>query len=326
MAPTCNQSPVSSAQGALCLCQPDHARPWDIHIHDGMNGVPWSCVTAAWDQGSRRKSLGAELVPVGSWQWGSPSVPRGWRCMNSLTGHGGPRQNQHRSKDACAQERDSEVETRGGQRKERSPRTHLALLLLSLSWKESGRRIRGWSVQVGCLSLPGVLGPRGGQVCAPGAAPRAKSHHGQGKGAMPPKGPGSATNGLGTGALLFPSFASCKHQEGGPAVASSPRPTSSMPLPGPSPSSPTTASHSCISCPLPQRRKSFLLNAQARKEQKLPGQCRLLPEIQTQEEPDQALSQFTEDRVLMADPIKNRRPSLQTLFLNPLCLLSFAGE
>ena len=36
---------------------------------------------------------------------------------------------------------------------------------------ESGRRIRGWSVQVGCLSLPGVLGPRGGQVCAPGAAP-----------------------------------------------------------------------------------------------------------------------------------------------------------
>lgn len=112
VAPSCNQTPVSSAQGALRLCQPDHAQPWDIHIHDGVNGVPWSCVTAAWDQGSRRKRLGAELVPVGSWQWGGPTVSRGWRCMNSLTGHGGPRQNQHRSKDACAQERDSEVETR----------------------------------------------------------------------------------------------------------------------------------------------------------------------------------------------------------------------
>lgn len=159
------------------------------------------------------------------------------------------------------------------------------MLLLSLSWKESGRKIRGWSVQVGCLSLPGVLGPRGGQVCVPGAAPRTKSHHGQGKGAMPPQGPGSATIGLGTGALLLPSFASCKHQEGGPAVASSPRPTLSMPLPGPSPSSPTTASHSCSSCPLPHGRKSSLLNAQARKAgpraQKLPGQCRLLPETQT---------------------------------------------
>ena len=188
-------------------------------------------------------------------------------------------------------------------------------------------------VSAGGMSLPARSpGPPGWAGLCTWGCPRTKSHHGQGKGAMPPQGPGSATNGLGTGALLFPSFASCKHQEGGPAVASSPRPTWSMPLPGPSPSSPTTASHSCISCPLPHGRKSSLLNAQAHKAgpraQKLPGQCRLLPETQTLLRISQTktLYQFTEDRVLMADPIKTRRPSLQTLLLDPLCLLSFAGE
>ena len=82
VAPTCNWTLVSSAQGALSLCQPDIAQPRDIHRH---GTAPWSCATAAWDQGSGRKSLGAELMPLGaqlenlvlqgSRQQGSPCVP-----------------------------------------------------------------------------------------------------------------------------------------------------------------------------------------------------------------------------------------------------------
>ena len=49
--------------------------------------------------------------------------------------------------------------------------THRGLLPLSLSWKESGRRIPEWSVQLGAFPCPESRAPAGGQVCAPGAAP-----------------------------------------------------------------------------------------------------------------------------------------------------------
>ena len=42
VAPTCNWTLVSSAQGALSLCQPDIAQPRDIHRH---GTAPWSCAT-----------------------------------------------------------------------------------------------------------------------------------------------------------------------------------------------------------------------------------------------------------------------------------------
>ena len=64
---------------------------------------------------------------------GALVFPGQWRHMNDLAGHGRTRQNQHHSKDGCAQERCSKVEKRGGWRKERSLRTHLAFLLLSFS-------------------------------------------------------------------------------------------------------------------------------------------------------------------------------------------------
>ena len=50
VAPTCNWTLVSSAQGALSLCQPDLTHPRNIHRHGSVNGAPWSCVTAAWDE------------------------------------------------------------------------------------------------------------------------------------------------------------------------------------------------------------------------------------------------------------------------------------
>lgn len=59
--------------------------------------------------------------------------PGQWRHMNDLEGRGRTRQNQHHPKDGCALESCSEVETRGGWEKERSPRTHLGFLLLSFS-------------------------------------------------------------------------------------------------------------------------------------------------------------------------------------------------
>lgn len=46
------------------MCQPDTAQLQDVHIHDNVRGAPWSCVSTL-GQGSKRKTLGAELVPMG---------------------------------------------------------------------------------------------------------------------------------------------------------------------------------------------------------------------------------------------------------------------
>lgn len=116
------------------------------------------------------------------------------------------------------------------QRKERSPSTHWSLFPLSLSWKESGRGHK--TVQLGCLSLASILGRQGWRVhLCTCCCPRTNSYHGWAEGALIPGSPGSTTNGLGTEFLLFSSFASHKHQEGGSAVASNLKPSCPMRLP-----------------------------------------------------------------------------------------------
>lgn len=118
----------------------------------------------------------------------------------------------------------------------------LAPLELVLERDREGHK--GVVSAAGCLSLSVILGPQGWSGLCTWGGPRTKSHHGQGEVAILPWSQASAIKGLGTGALLFPSFASHKHLKGGPTVASNPRPTSLMPLPGPSPSSPHNAFHS----------------------------------------------------------------------------------
>lgn len=56
----------------------------------------------------------------------------------------GPRHSQHSSKDGCAQEWGGTGGDKRGRQKEREKlSTHLGLLSWSLSWKETGRGIRG---------------------------------------------------------------------------------------------------------------------------------------------------------------------------------------
>lgn len=199
-----------------------------------------------------------------------------------LLGREDPGEEWHSLKDGWTQERGSKL-AGGGQRKERRLGTHLGLLLPGWSWKESGRGVRGG--QGSWLALPPQTPrPPGVGRSVHLGCPRTKSHHGQSEGAMPPWRPGPATKGLGTGALLFPSFASLKHQEGGP-----------VPLPGPSPSSPKLApiaSQSCITSPPAQGRKHSLLHSQAHKARPVP-QSFLINVASSQnlgDQPDQALS------------------------------------
>lgn len=113
---------------------------------------------------------------------------------------------------------------------------------LELVLERDGEGHKGIISAAGCLSLSVILGPQGCAGLCTWGDPRTKSHHSQGEGAIPPWSQAPACyKEPEDRALLFPSFASHKHLEGGPTVASNPRLTSPMPLSGPRPSSPHNA-------------------------------------------------------------------------------------